>query len=93
MFINTGIKLEVGKTYNISFDLWHKEDDKEYKVMLQNKQWDAVPFATYGPSDEHVEETVEITTSEEAGVLWISFEMGTEINEVSISHLLVREAM
>ena len=93
MFINTGIKLEVGKTYNISFDLWHKEDDKEYKVMLQNKQWDAVPFATYGPNDEHVEETVEITTSEEAGVLWISFEMGTEINEVSISHLLVREAM
>ena len=91
MFVNTGVQLEVGKKYSVSFDLWHLHEGN-YKVMLQSKQFDGYIFKTYTPDDTQVDEVLEITSAS-SGVLWISFEMGTAVNEVSISHLLIREVM
>ena len=89
MFINTGIELEVGKTYTVSMFLERKEETA-FEVVLQNKQWDETKYLTIYSELGAVEKDITITNAN-VGSLWIYIQFGNVVNEITISKLKVVE--
>ena len=91
MFINTGVALEAGKSYKVSFVV-DRAQENGYDVILQNKQWasddDRIDFLSTPVGEISKEFTVTETTK---GTLWFLVEMGDAVNEVTIRNILVEE--
>ena len=91
MFINTEINLRANVTYTVSFDIESKED-KNFEVIIQRGQWDEHKFITVFNPDGKVEQV--ITPDENSsGALWIYVQSGTEVNQITLSNLSVKERL
>lgn len=88
MFIDTGIPMKSGVTYNVSLKV-ESEQSEGYEVLFQNKQWDEkkIGDTLYNPSGE-ISCNLPVT-KENAGTLWIYVQTGTVVNKVTISDLKV----
>ena len=92
MFVKTGVKMEAGKTYEVSFEASHLEGhDSDYEIILQNAQFDEARYKFFG-SPVGEQKTKFTVTDENAGELWISFQLGNAVNEVTMTKLLIKEA-
>ena len=95
MFINTGVTMTAGKTYRVTFDVSHATEGA-YNVILQCKQWtdegktDEQRYAFSNLKEAKYDKQFTVTEANK-GSLWILVEMGSEVNEVTISNLNVVE--
>ena len=93
MFLNTGLRLNPGTEYVISYDLTASQTN-EFSVMIQDKQWDEHEYVTKNYSgDTTYSESVTITANGtfEDG-LWLYVKSGDNLNEITISNLKVEYA-
>ncbi|MCH5160751.1 MAG: hypothetical protein J1G04_01855 [Clostridiales bacterium] len=90
MFIETGIDLNVGSTYNISFDL-ESETDGDYSVRILRSQWGPDEFILDVENlDKNGSNEQEVTIEEgKSGKLWIYVQAGGAVNDITISNLKV----
>ena len=99
MFIDTGVTLKSGVTYNVSFKVecvpypWgteREESDNNYEVIIQRGKWGETKIKTlYHPSGTVNEEiTIDDAT---AGPLFIYVQSGTQANQINLSELSVKE--
>ena len=90
MFIETGINLNVGTTYNISFDL-ESETDGEYDVRILRSQWGPDEFIVDIPElDKNGSNEYSLTVPEgKGGKLWLYIQAGAAVNAITISNLKV----
>lgn len=90
MFVNTGIKLNAGNTYRLSFNV-QTANNNPYDVCIQKKQWcgdEEFIDKIESPADGKVEKDIVITDSN-AGDLWLYIRSGDNVNEITISDLKV----
>ena len=87
VFVNTGLQLEAGVTYTFSYNV-EAQNDEEFEVKLQNKQWDANEFII---SNEKGDKEFEYTINGESeGELWIYIASGAHVNKVTLKNLTVK---
>ena len=87
LFVNTRIKLEVGKSYILSYDIFNHDEEKGYQLCIQQGQWDGFVVDPINLSEsEHVEQQFKVTTSS-SELLWLFFRFGNVVNELEISNL------
>ena len=93
VFINTGITLEAGKGYDISFEV-SAEEASAFEIIFQNKQWDIkqenIYKTCYSPDGE-VNFHINVNGVNE-GSLWIYIQSGTATNKITLTKLSVEEA-
>ena len=89
MFIQTGIELQDGVTYTISFDI-EADVDHPYEVIIQRGQWDEYKFNTIVSPSGHVEKTIHVDGASK-GALWLFVQSGNQNNRIVMSHLKVEE--
>ena len=91
MFIETGIDLNVGNTYNISFDL-ESETDGDYSVRILRSQWGPDEFVLdVEDLDKNGSNEQEVTIENgKEGKLWIYVQAGGAANTITISNLRVK---
>lgn len=89
MFINTGVSFEAGKLYNVSFQI-EREEELDFEVVLQNKQWDERQYKVLSSPVGSVSEDVAPTASNE-GTLWLYIRLGNTLNTITISNLKVED--
>lgn len=90
MFINTGIKVNAGNTYHLSFDI-QAANNNPYDVCIQKKQWcgdEEFIDKIESPANGKVEKDIVITDSN-AGDLWLYIRSGDNVNEITISEFKV----
>lgn len=93
MFLNTGLTLNPGTQYVISYDLAAAQTN-EFSVMIQDKQWDEHEYVTKNYSGEatyHDSVTITANAAFERG-LWLYVKSGDNLNEITISNLTVEYA-
>ena len=90
MFIETGINLNVGKTYDISFDL-ESETEGEYDVRILRSQWGPDEFIVDIPElDKNGSNEYSFTVPDgKDGKLWLYVQAGAAVNTITISNLKV----
>ena len=89
MFIQSGIELQDGVTYTISFDI-EADEDHPYEVIIQRGQWDEYKFNTIVSPSGHVEKTIHVDGASK-GALWLFVQSGNQNNRIVMSHLKVEE--
>ncbi|MCH5159123.1 MAG: hypothetical protein J1F33_08010 [Clostridiales bacterium] len=90
MFINTGVALVEGTTYNISFDLT-SANEGDFEVCILKQQWgpdefiEVIPGLVKNGTTER-----ELTVTEGmGGTLWLYVRSGTNVNTITISNLKI----
>ena len=92
MFVNTGVNLKSGCTYEVSFDLWEMNEEN-YEVIIQTHQWDEIVLEKiYNPKNGSYSRTITIT-DETKGPLWLYVQSGTAVNEIRMKNLKVVEIL
>ncbi len=89
VFVDTGLKTEAGKAFNINFEVSALEEN-DFEIVFQNKQWDETKYKTLYTPDGEVSEKINIT-EQNAGTLWLYIQSGNAINEVVITKLSIEE--
>lgn len=92
MFLNTGIEMELGKEYVVSFEVERKHL-AECEVALQNKQWDEKKYGSILINEDthNTLHTYTFTpTDENKGSLWFYVQSGKNINEIKIYNLSIK---
>ncbi len=97
MFLNTGIEMNSGNTYKVSFDI-NRLELKKCDIVFQYKQWDAVGkeygFINVNEDINQTSHSIEFTVSDDNfGSLWIYVQSGTNINEILLSNLSVKTTL
>lgn len=87
VFVNTGLAIENGVTYTVSYDV-ETANDSFFEVILQNKQWDANEFHK-NSAKGHSEFNVTIN-EQSKGTLWIYVASGANVNKVTLKNLSVK---
>ena len=87
MFIDTGIDINPGVTYTVSFKV-EREQENNFEIIFQNSQWDEVLIdKLYSPTGEV---SHDITINEENnGKLWIYVQSGDAKNKITVSDICV----
>lgn len=91
MFINTGLSLQSGVEYNVSFDVT-ASGTEPFEVSVQRGQWDEYKYSTqyYENVSGVVSKSVAVTPdSNTQGALWLYVQSGNYINEITLSNLKV----
>lgn len=92
MFMNTNIKMEVGKTYYISFQV-ERSELNHCEVSFQNKEFGEEKYVTYYVNeDQHLltyEGEITVTNANQ-GYLWIYVQSGEYSNVINILNLSVK---
>ena len=88
MFINTGIRLEAGDEYTISFDIDSKLGN-DYQICIQKHQWNEEGMRILESPQGHVSETV-TATEVFSGDLWLFIRSGVNQNNITISDFSVK---
>ncbi|MCH5350791.1 MAG: hypothetical protein J1F39_02330 [Clostridiales bacterium] len=90
MFINTGVALVEGGTYNISFNLV-SANEGDFEVCILNSQWGPDEFIEVIPNIvKNGANTRELTVpSGKGGTLWLYVRSGTNVNTITISNLKI----
>lgn len=93
VFINTGLALEAGAKYLISFDTY-SENDNPFEVCIQRSQWGPDEFvATLTEPSKNGYNEVEVTiTDQTSGTLWLYVQTGAYTNKITLSNLNVKVA-
>ena len=87
MFINTGVELVAGKTYNVTFSV-ARDSLTDYEVILQNKQWEETRIDFLDKDHAFGDVNVVVTITEaNAGSLWILVQTGNAVNTITISNV------
>ena len=92
MFINTGVPIAVGESYDISFEAQSNED-ADFEVCIQCAQWDdANVMHTIEHPVKNGKNEYKLTVPDgKAGTLWLYVRAGANVNEVTISNLKVEQ--
>jgi len=88
MFVETGIRLEAGNEYIISFDMDSRLGNP-YQVCIQHDQWKDSDAIFIDDAQGHVSKTISATESF-SGNLWLFIRSGVYANNVTISNLSVK---
>lgn len=91
MFINTGLNLQSGVEYTVSFDVTASGTDP-FEVSVQRGQWDEYKYSTqyYENVSGIVSRPVSVTPdSNTQGALWLYVQSGNHINQITLSNLKV----
>lgn len=88
MFVNTGVALEEGNEYTVSFDI-ASEQDNPFEVCIQHEQWKDGDAIILNKPQGAVSRTVKATSSFN-GTLWLFVRSGTHANKITISNLCVK---
>lgn len=91
MFINTGLNLQSGVEYTVSFDVT-AVNGSPFEVAIQRGQWDEYKYSTQ--YYENVSDTVSRSVSvipdgNTQGALWLYVQSGNYINQITLSNLKV----
>ncbi|MDE6666926.1 MAG: hypothetical protein K2K38_01095 [Clostridia bacterium] len=89
MFVNTGVTLEDGKTYYVSFDIV-SELGNEYDVCINYGQWDS-KIVLKTPLNGKCGQIINATSDWSSQGLWLFIRSGTAVNNITISNLQVVE--
>ncbi len=94
MFINTGIALKKDTSYNVSFDISAKEKGK-FEVIIQNSQWNEKQLGKmeFETSPAERQSASFVVAPDQVGSLWIYVQSGTNVNEIRLSKLSVKETL
>ncbi|MDE6442663.1 MAG: DUF5011 domain-containing protein [Clostridia bacterium] len=87
MFIDTGITINSGVTYTVSFKV-ESEQPNDYEIIFQNRQWDETKIRTLSAPNGEVTCDLDINY-ENCGSLWIYVQSGTNLNKITVSDLKV----
>lgn len=89
VFVNTGLPLNAGECYYVSFDL-QSENQNPYEVLLLCKQWGPGEWiATVNGADGRQEKQIDINDGNK-GSLWLYIQSGNAVNEITLSNLSVK---
>lgn len=90
MFVETGLQLEAGKEYAVSFDISGAEEGKPFDVCIQNNKWDPIGAIINNPENGRNEKTVVWNDcSGDRNRLWLFIRSGLSVNDITISNLSV----
>ncbi|MBE6135353.1 MAG: hypothetical protein E7179_05060 [Erysipelotrichaceae bacterium] len=85
MFINLGITLEEGKTYNLSYDMEHATSEA-YDLWFTKGDWGS--HYTITPETETEPKKITVGTGE-GGVVWIQVQMGAHLDEITLNNIRI----
>lgn len=91
MFINTGLTLQSGVEYTVSFDVT-ASGTEPFEVSIQRGQWDEYKYATqyYENVGDIVSRSINVTPDENTqGALWLYVQSGNYVNQITLSNLKV----
>ncbi|MDE5562507.1 MAG: carbohydrate binding domain-containing protein [Clostridiales bacterium] len=98
MFVKTGMPLKANVNYTLSFDTTAENDD-EFAVMLQNKQWDETKYkeewfnkGTAAANSRHANVSFTPTADNPDG-LWLYVQSGNAVNKITLSNLSLYESV
>lgn len=100
MFVNTGIELKAGESYEVSMDVScirpedRAPEEDIFEIQFLYKQWsdDSEVIGKIFHETGKVSQTLKIDESH-AGSLWIYVMSGTQINEIILKNLKVTEVL
>jgi len=88
MFVDTGIRLEAGNEYVISFDIDSRLGNP-YQICIQHDQWKDSDAYFIDDAQGRVSRTISATESF-SGNLWLFIRSGVNKNNITISNLSVK---
>ena len=89
MFVDTGVAMEAGKSYAVSFEA-SRLHEEGFEVVLQNKQWDEARYQTLYTPVGNAGAVIHVS-EENQGTLWIYVQLGNTVNEITLSNIRIQE--
>lgn len=89
VFVNTGLPLNEGNTYFVSFDLT-SDNNNPYEVLLLCKQWGPDEWlATVNGTNGRIERELTVDGGH-TGSLWLYIQSGNNVNGITLKNLSVK---